>query len=547
MLARSPVTFGAARRRSCRERWRAPPRSRRHAASWRARTDRTIASPVPLDAPTTTATPPAAPAPTAAAAAASPAAAEGPAAAPVPSRVSVSPITVAAADERMVSPTKLVLNALADANSAGRGPIPIGQYDLSLLDSAGAFGGGDGGAPAAAAAPDTRPLAVRLADKAPGVRRIAFAELAALFGAAGAPGGDAAVWSAYGGDVLQYAVAGETNALAQETAAAALAAFAAHAPHASEEAGSIVGALVERFLPSARRGTVSAAVAAAVSLASSPADAGATLGRLMSAFGNLKKPRVAAGAATAIEAVIDKCGAAKGDAEALLAALPAAVNSTDKVLSAAAVKLGGALARVAPGGVAALLSDARHGFSKAVHKALSDAVAARAPASAGGGGGTGAAAAVAATGGGAAGAGGRALSPVDETAEDTWPGLPAVDILPSVKRLDLDAAMAEAKWSMRAEALTRLLELCERQKRIAGSPDWADVMAFVKAGMKDSNVHIVNITIRICGALAARMRSPFTMYARQTLRIILEKLRVRAMPACMCGWRWWWWAACVCL
>ena len=256
---------------------------------------------------------------------------------------------------------------------------------------------------------------------------------------------------------------------------------------------------------------------------------------LVAAARNAKKKRGQPAAWRTLCALAQGGTAARGapgvqeHTEKLLANLPTAVQSTDKLLAAAALEAALALLAALPGPTQAALGK----FASALPPALQAAMQAPTPAAAVPDSSTPVAAA--ASGGGSAGGATAARSghcvqgvELGQPDAEQWEGAAPAPVLGKLGKLLASDDLKSKKWSQREAAVSALTALFDSAPggRVAGEArDWFDLAAACKAALKDSHMRVVIAALQCLSSAALRVRGAFHGHAKGVLGPVSDKLR----------------------
>ncbi len=217
--------------------------------------------------------------------------------------------------------------------------------------------------------------------------------------------------------------------------------------------------------------------------------------------------------------------ALKGDLDKLLANLPTAVQSTDKLLAAAAVEAALVLLKVLPDETKDALSKFEASLPSEVQAAM-QAPDTAAPAAAGAGG--------SASGSGRSASGaaqaGHAVQGVDLSFPDdeAWGAATPTAVLPRISKLLNSSDFKSKKWSEReaaVSAVTAVLDGCTGGRAAGDTRDWFDLVAMCKGALKDSHMKVVIAGLQCLASAALRIRGPFHSHAKGVLGPVSDKLR----------------------
>ena len=324
----------------------------------------------------------------------------------------------------------------------------------------------------------------------------------------------------------------ESNALAMDAGIALLNAVLANATMQGALSGTfaaLLPALCEKGLSSNKGSTSSSAGDACVAIARLEG-AHLVVPHLVTAARNAKKKRGQPAAWRTLCALVqDSPDALRGGpmqehTEKLLSNLPTAVQSTDKLLAAAAVQAALALLEAVPGPTRAALGKFQAALPAELQGAM-DAPAAPPSSST-------PTAAVSSGAGSAAPAvqTGHSVLGVQLGVDDSaaWAEAAPTPVLPKLAKLLNSSDFKSKKWAERAaavSAVTGVLDACPGGRAAGDARDWFDLVAMCKAGLKDSHLRVVIAALQCLASAALRVRSAFHVHAKGVLGPVSEKLR----------------------
>ena len=406
--------------------------------------------------------------------------------------------------------------------------VNIEEQPLSALKSSFNVSEYAPGESAPASATEAGPLAARLVDGKPVVRREAYVELAGVLAAAA--GGDGSCFEEYA--PLLKKVLLDNASTCHEPAIDIAAAIATHAPAvvAQGVASAAANALVEKHVagklqPKALDALLAFAAAGATDSVASALVKGSAH----------KVPKTRAAAAKGLAALLQ--GAAQPESLDLKAATTVVVGlieHRDKAVRDEGLALLGAL-RLLRGdgfmkGELKGLTDAKLAELKETAKpsAAADADGGAAPA-------RGAAATVAAAAAPAGAAGATPSAAGDASAAAAPPARPLV-----VEPFDLHAALPKAKWlkavagekwGERKAAADQIVDLLADQWALVAS-DYSDIVRALKKLTSDANINVVSSSVRAMASLGRTLgKDGFGAHARKLAPGLLEKAADKKLGA----------------